>query len=128
LVAGAGFAMLFIGLARAGTSAGAWPLVPAQTVAVLTVLVLGLSLGKPGGTWLSAWWSALLTGVLGGTANLLYLASTGAGQLSVVAVLTSLYPAVTIILARGLLHESWNRIQALGLAVSAVAIAFISLG
>lgn len=128
LVAGAGFAMLFIGLARAGTSAGAWPLVPAQAVAVLTVLVLGLSLGKPGGTWLSAWWSALLTGVLGGTANLLYLASTGAGQLSVVAVLTSLYPAVTIILARGLLHESWNRIQALGLAVSAVAIAFISLG
>jgi hypothetical protein len=37
LVAGTGFAVLFIGLARAGTRAGAWPLVPGQLLAVAIV-------------------------------------------------------------------------------------------
>ncbi len=128
LVAGFGFALLFIGLSRAGTSSGAWPLVPAQTVAVVTVLALGLSTGRTGGTWRAAWWPAVITGVLGGAANLFFLAATGAGQLSVVAVITSLYPAVTILLARGLLHEHWQRAQAIGLALSAVAVCLITVG
>jgi uncharacterized membrane protein len=128
LLAGAGFALLFIGLARAGTSAGAWPLVPCQAMAVATVLALGLGLGQPAGTWAGAWLPAVITGVLGGGANLLYLAATGKGQLSIVAVLTALYPAVTILLARGLLHEHWTRVQVVGLALSAVAIGLISVG
>jgi drug/metabolite transporter (DMT)-like permease len=128
LLAGVGFAGLFIALARAGTSSGAWPLVPAQAIAVVTVLIAGFGLGSPGGTWKPAWWPAVITGVLGGGANLAYLASTGAGQLSVVAVLTSLYPAVTIVLARGLLHEHWARVQVVGLSLSAVAVGLISVG
>jgi drug/metabolite transporter (DMT)-like permease len=128
LLAGVGFALLFIGLARAGTSAGAWPLVPCQAIAVVTVLALGLGLGQPAGTWAGARLPAVITGVLGGGANLLYLAATGKGQLSIVAVLTALYPAVTILLARGLLHEHWRRVQVVGLALSAVAIGLISVG
>jgi uncharacterized membrane protein len=128
LLAGVGFALLFIGLARAGTSAGAWPLVPCQAMAVATVVALGLGLGQPAGTWAGAWLPAIITGVLGGGANLLYLAATGKGQLSIVAVLTALYPAVTILLARGLLHEHWTRVQVVGLALSAVAIGLISVG
>jgi uncharacterized membrane protein len=128
LLAGLGFAVLFIALARAGTSNGAWPLVPAQGLAVVTVIIAGLALGSPGGTWGRAWAPAVVTGVLGGGANIAYLASTGAGQLSVVAVLTSLYPAVTILLARGLLHEHWGRAQVVGLCLSAVAVGLISVG
>jgi uncharacterized membrane protein len=127
MLAGAGFALLFIGLARAGTHSGAWPLVPCQTVAVIAVVVMGLSLGSPGGTWGAAWWPAVLTGIGGGSANLFYLAATGRGQLSVVAVVTALYPAVTIVLARALLEERWARLQAVGLALSAVAVGFISV-
>jgi uncharacterized membrane protein len=67
-------------------------------------------------------------GVLSGIAGLLYLAATGAGQLAIVAVLTALYPAVTVLLARLLLHERWSRLQTVGLAVSAVAVAAISIG
>ncbi len=127
LVAGAGFAVLFIALARAGTSSGAWPLVPAQAVAVAAVVVMGLTLGNPRGTWRAAWWMAVLTGIGGGCANLLYLAATGVGQLSVVAVVTALYPAVTIVLARALLDERWARLQALGLGLCGVAVVMISL-
>ncbi len=127
LAAGAGFALLFIALARAGTDSGAWPLVPCEVVAVAAVVLVGLTFGKPSGTWRAAWWPAVLTGIGGGSANLLYLAATGVGQLSVVAVVTALYPAVTIVLARILLDERWARLQAVGLGLSAVAVALISL-
>lgn len=127
-VAGLGFALLFIGLSRAGTSSGAWPLVPGQAVAIVTVLLLGLRIGTVAGTWRPALWPALFTGILGGLATLLYLAAAGRGELSVVAVLTSLYPAVTILLARLLLKETWGRVQLVGLGVSAVAVVLISVG
>ncbi len=128
LVAGVGFALLFIGLARAGTGSGAWPLVAGQVVAVGTVLLLGLGLGSSRGKWRAAAGPAVVTGILGGLATLLYLAATGRGDLSVVAVLTSLYPAVTILLARLLLREQWARIQLAGLGLSAVAVGLISVG
>jgi uncharacterized membrane protein len=127
LVAGVGFASLFIGLARAGTDSGAWPLVPGQALAVATVVAMGFTVGNPGGTWRRALGPAVVTGLLGGSANLCYLAATGYGQLSVVAVVTALYPAVTILLARALLNEGWSRIQAVGLGLSAVAVACISI-
>lgn len=130
LIAGAGFALLFIALDRAGTSAGAWPLLPGQAVAVLTVAAWAApARNRPGRkTWSQAWRIGVAAGVLGGMANLLFLAATGAGQLAVVAVVTALYPAVTVVLARLTLHERWSRPQLIGLAVSAVAVAAISIG
>ena len=74
--------------------------------------------------------SALIVavGVIGGIAGLLFLAATGHGQLAIVAVVTSLYPAFTVLLARVLLAERWSRTQAIGLAVAAAAIVLVSLG
>lgn len=129
-VAGAGFALLFIALDRAGTSAGAWPLLPGQAVAAATVTAWAAAgRNRPGRTaWPRAWRTGVTAGVLGGIANLLYLAATGAGQLAVVAVVTALYPAVTVLLARVVLHERWSRLQVIGLIVSAFAVAAISTG
>jgi uncharacterized membrane protein len=70
----------------------------------------------------------VITGVLAGAANLLFVAATGAGQLAVVAVITSLYPAITIVLARVVLSERWSRTQAAGLVVAAAGVAAITLG
>ena len=130
LVAGVGFAALFIGLARAGTTAGAWPLVPGQAVAVVIVAGTGLvgSLRPRRGSWAASWWLALIVGALAGLANLLYLMATGRGQLAVVAVLTALYPAVTVLLSRLVLHERWQRLQAAGLLIAAAAVSLITLG
>jgi drug/metabolite transporter (DMT)-like permease len=130
VIAGTAFALLFIALDRAGTSAGAWPLLPGQ--AISTLIVLGWAAparNRPGRkTWSQAWRMGVAAGVLSGIAGLLYLAATGAGQLAIVAVVTALYPAVTVLLARLLLHERWSRLQTIGLAVSAVAVAAISIG
>ncbi|WP_326835483.1 EamA family transporter [Amycolatopsis rhabdoformis] len=126
ITAGAGFGVLFIGLDRAGTGAGSWPLVAGQAVGVVLLLLAVIWL-RPA-TWARAWWPATAAGVLGGAANLLFVAATGAGQLAVVAVITSLYPAITIVLARGVLHERWSRKQAAGLVIAAAGVAAITLG
>lgn len=130
LIAGTGFALLFIALDRAGTAAGAWPLLPGQAVAMVIVLAwAALARNRPDRkAWPRAWRTGMAAGVLAGIANLLYLAATGAGQLAVVAVVTALYPAVTILLARLTLHERWSRLQITGLVTSAVAVAAISIG
>jgi drug/metabolite transporter (DMT)-like permease len=130
LAAGAGFALLFIALDRAGTSAGAWPLLPGQAVAAIMVLAWATPVrNRPSRkAWSRAWRIGVAAGVLSGIANLLYLAATGAGQLAVVAVMTALYPAVTVVLARVILHERWSRLQVIGLAAAAVAVAAISIG
>jgi drug/metabolite transporter (DMT)-like permease len=65
--------------------------------------------------------------LLGGIGNILFLSATGKGQLAVVAVTTSLYPAATVLLARVCLQERLNGIQKLGLVVAAVAVVLISL-
>lgn len=59
--------------------------------------------------------------------NLLFIAATRAGRLDVAAVLASLYPASTILLAAWTLHERPTRRQGLGMAVAAAAVVMITI-
>jgi drug/metabolite transporter (DMT)-like permease len=129
LLAGLCFALLFIGLDRAGTRSGAWPLIPGEGVGMLVLVPYGVSAYRRVG--LPVRRDALLmvsVGVVGGLAGLLFLLATGHGELTVVAVVTALYPAFTVLLARMLLAERWTRTQAIGLGVAAAAIVLVSLG
>ena len=128
LLGGAAFGAFFITLEQAGTGAGVWPLVFARasslSLLLLTALALRRSLRPPAGTW----GPIVLTGTLDMFANLLYLLATGYGLLTIVAVLTSLYPASTVVLARLLLQERLARVQLVGLAAAAGGVACIALG
>lgn len=131
LLAGCGFGLLFVALDQAGTAAGAWPLLPGQTVALTLVLVLthrshrSHSADEPG-SWRSALPWGIASGVGGAGGNILFFTATANGQLTIVAVLTSLYPAVTVLLAAAALHERASRTQLLGLAGAATAVVLIS--
>jgi drug/metabolite transporter (DMT)-like permease len=112
LLAGCGFGLLCVGLDKAGTTSGAWPLVSGQIVAVLLVgsVTTYLRRRSPSSTRQSTPWSgALVWGVasgLGGAGgNIFFFAATGAGSLTVVAVLSALYPAITVLLAALVLHR-----------------------
>jgi drug/metabolite transporter (DMT)-like permease len=129
LLAGLGFALLFIGLDRAGTRSGAWPLIPCETVGVLSLVPYGLrQLRRVGAPARGDAPLIVVVGVIGGIAGLLFLLATGHGELTIVAVVTALYPAFTVLLARALLGEHWIRTQAIGLGVAAAAIVLVSLG
>jgi drug/metabolite transporter (DMT)-like permease len=65
-------------------------------------------------------------GALDMLANVLYVLATRTGMLSIVAVLTSLYPASTVFLARVVLHERLSPSQWTGVAIAACAVALIA--
>jgi len=128
LVAGACFAVLFIALNRAGPGGGLWPVAAAQGAALVVVGGIGavtrdLHLPAPGSRRL-----AVLTGVAGGGGTILYFLATQAGLLAVTAVLTSLYPAVTIVLARLLLGERLTAVRLAGLGLAAASVGLIAAG
>jgi drug/metabolite transporter (DMT)-like permease len=92
------------------------------------VVLLATGLGA---AWLprqrSAWW-ALVAGPLGAGATWAFLLATQSGYLTVAGVLTSLYPATTVLLAAVLLHEKVHRAQGVGLGLCAVAIGLVAGG
>ncbi len=128
LIAGAGFALLFIGLDRAGSASGLWPVAAAsvtELVAAFGVAAVTGNIRLPGG-WPR--WLAVITGVTGALGTILYFFATHEGFLAVTAVLTSLYPAVTIVLARTLLGERLTGLRLAGLSLAAACVALIAVG
>lgn len=118
LAAGVGF----VGLNRAGSAAGVWPVISGQ---VLEVIVLVGMLAGTGRTWArlrGAVALPVLTGVPGGGATILYFVATHRGFLAIAAVLTSLYPAVTIGLARVFASERLSATRLAGMSVTLIAL------
>jgi drug/metabolite transporter (DMT)-like permease len=66
-------------------------------------------------------------GLIEAAGNLLYMLATRVGRLDVAAVLSSLYPAATILLAVWLLKERAKALQAWGMALAMVAVVMISI-
>ena len=128
LVAGACFALLFIGLNQAGSGSGLWPVFLGQVAALLAVTCAAaftgdLRLPEERGGWLAA-----AAGLTGGPGTILFFLATHRGLLAVAAVITSLYPAVTILLARVVLGERLTAIRLAGLTLAAASVALIAAG
>src|SRR5580698_452341 len=128
LAAGACFALLFIGLNQAGSSSGLWPVFLGQVAALLAVTCAAaftgdLRLPEERGGWLAA-----AAGLTGGPGTILFFVATHRGLLAVAAVITSLYPAVTILLARVVLGERLTAIRLAGLTLAAASVALIAAG
>jgi uncharacterized membrane protein len=126
--AGAAFGAFFILLDRAGDGSGLWPLLGARvsSLAVLGLLVAVTSTSLRPGRDVGA--GIVGAGVLDVAANLLYLFAVRRGLLSLVAVLTSMYPASTVVLARVVLGERMTAMRLGGLAIAVVGVALIALG
>ncbi|MGH8860271.1 MAG: EamA family transporter [Jatrophihabitantaceae bacterium] len=126
-LSGVGFGLYFVFLARAGHDSGLWPLVVSRIASAVLILPLAAgmrSFARIRGRLL-AW--ALLAGTCDALANMFFLLSARAGLLSLASVLTSLYPAVTVLLAVAVLHEHTSRVQRAGLALAAAAVVLITI-
>ena len=127
LAAGLAFGILFIGLAQAGQHAGLWPVASEQTGALLITLAVAVKTREPLRIPLRAAGLPVLAGASGVAATLAYFYATHFSMLAIAAVLVSLYPGVTVLLARTLLHERFTPAQRAGLGLCALAIAAIAL-
>jgi drug/metabolite transporter (DMT)-like permease len=128
LLAGLGFGLLFAALGQVPDSAGLWPAMSTETVSCLSVVVAALLLGGDPVPRRRTEWGGIVAGLLATVAVVGFLLARQHGLLSVAAVLTSLYPAFTVLLATLLLGERLHRSQALGLALCAVTVACVALG
>lgn len=128
VLAGLGFGSLFAALAQIPEEAGFLPLALNQLVAGAVVVVMAVALRA---AWLPrdpAAGLGAISGLLGTTATAAFLLATQTGFLTVTAVLASLYPAVTVVLAATVLREHVHRSQALGLVLCGVAVALVAGG
>lgn len=127
ILAGIGFGLLFTFLGRASDDSGLAPLAMSQLTSAVTVVVLATALRQ---AWLPtdrAAWRAVMMGPLGASAQGAFLYATHHGLLSVVSVISSLYPASTVLLAALLLRERIHRAQAVGLALAAISVSLVAL-
>jgi drug/metabolite transporter (DMT)-like permease len=130
LSAGVSFGGFFVLLAQTSSNGGAWPLVPQRAASVVILLGISATAAMRGSPALPRGRTLGLAAIAGGTdfaANLAYVLATHRGLLALVAVISSLYPATTLLLARGLLGERLARQQAGGLMLAAAAVALIAL-
>jgi drug/metabolite transporter (DMT)-like permease len=122
------FGCSLIGLSRAAPGGAAWA-VMTMRLAVVPIVILVAVLVKGGSPSSARGWLLLVgVGFVDTGATLLYSAATTKGLLSVVAVLSSLYPIVIVVLARALLSERIARPQLAGVAVALAGVALISAG
>jgi drug/metabolite transporter (DMT)-like permease len=126
LTAGTGFGVLFIGLNRAGSSRDLWPLAISQVTSLVAVILLGAVRGQLRLPARRASGLAVITGVTGAVGGLCYFLATHAGLLAVTAVITSLYPASTILLARLLIGERLTAVRIGGLCLAAASVGLIA--
>ena len=126
VLAGLMFGLFLIAGKQAGHGGVFWPLVAARAVSTLLMtLVVALS-PRDTRPIAGALLPILLSGLGDSMGNALFIAASRHGRLDVAAVLSSLYPASTVILARVLLKERISATQNAGIIGALVSVALIS--
>lgn len=127
LLSGLGFGLFYVFVSRAGSGAGHWPLVTARGISVVMFTVGALATSTPLLPARGSRRTVAVAGVLDAAAAVLFVLATQAGLLSVGAVLASLYPAVTVVLARTVTRERISGRQLVGLLLALGAVAMLAI-
>ena len=133
ILAGGGFGLFFILLDLANDQAVFWPLVSARIASVLLMLtvirfkgskrVAEPAPGRSAGLWIFI----VLCGVLDAGGNCLFSMAAQTGRLDIAAVLSSLYPAATVLLALIFLKEKLQPVQWMGVSFALVSLVLIAM-
>ena len=126
LVAGTGFGLVFLFLHQTAPGSGLWPLVAARAASALVVGSVLATRRLPVRIPRTTMPLVIGAGIVDMAANILFLLAVRQGQLSIVGVLSSLYPVSTVVLATLLLHERMSRVQLAGVGGCALAVALIA--
>ena len=125
---GLGFGLFFLFLRYAGASGVLWPSAVSRITGAMVVTAAMAWLGGLAWRSVSPWLlgAAVASGLLDAGANVCYVAATRAGLFGIAVVLTSLYPGVTVLLARVVLGERMRLPQLAGLLLAVAGIALVS--
>ncbi|HAB56665.1 MAG TPA: EamA family transporter [Acidimicrobiaceae bacterium] len=129
LLAGVGFGLMFVGLDQTVAASAPWPIVGARlmTVSAMAVVFFIVKRESPLPPVRADIRLPAIAGFVDTFSNALFLYATLEGDLAVVAVLSSLYPIATVILARIVLGERLTRLQQSGFVAAMVATTLIAI-
>jgi drug/metabolite transporter (DMT)-like permease len=119
-LAGLGFGSFFVALDKVSDDSGLWPIVSARAASAMVVAIVVFATRAPAALPRDVIPIAVIAGVFDTLANVFVLLANRYGELSIVSVLASLYPAGTVILALAFLHERFTRTH-LGASLAALA-------
>jgi drug/metabolite transporter (DMT)-like permease len=128
MLAGFGFGLTLLFLARGSEDSPLLTLVGMRATSVTVLVLTALVARSIGGVRRRDLPLLGVIGVLDGGANLMYAIATTAGLLSLVSVLASLYPAVTVMLARIVHHERMTRVQDVGVVAAVAGVVLVAAG
>ena len=127
-LAGVLFGLFGILISRTADTSGVWPLVGARLASLPAIALVAVAIGKPLLAKGNALRISLTAGAADMVANILLLAALHEpGLLSLVLLTSSLYPAVTVLLARVVLEERMTPIQIGGLLMAGAGLALIAI-
>lgn len=127
ILAGFGFGAFLILLSNTHPAAGLHNLVAARLASIALLLVVTFATRTRLAAPRADWPLIAVCGIFDMTANVLYVLATFYGSLAIAAVLTGLYPASTVFLARVVLGERLGRTQKAGVAIALAGVVLISL-
>ncbi|MHB8730292.1 MAG: EamA family transporter [bacterium] len=131
ILAGLGFGAFYIFISRARTDAVFWPLAASQFITLVTVVTVVFAITLVQRRKIlelshQVVPMMLLAGLLDAGGNAFFLFAEHAGRLDVAAVLASLYPASTVVLARLILGERVSATQTVGIMAALASIPLIA--
>lgn len=126
-LAGLGFGGFFVLLDRTGDAAGIQPLISARVASVLLIGIIGSMSGRLAPVRGRLLALIAVSGVLDMSANVMFLYAVREGLLALGSVISAMYPASTLLLARAVLGERLRPIQISGLALAALAVSLVAL-
>jgi drug/metabolite transporter (DMT)-like permease len=106
-----------------------WPVFAARVSGTAIILAAAAWLGtRPPGPGAGRWMlpAAAAAGVLDAVANVLYVSAARGGLFGMAVVISSLYPGITVLLARVVLGERMRAVQLAGLALAAAGVALVT--
>jgi drug/metabolite transporter (DMT)-like permease len=127
LLAGVGFGLYFVIIHGATREATLWPMVVSRSSGMLVMTTFILVRSESWKVEPSAWPLMTWNGFLDVSGNLLYILASQMGRMDVAAILSSLYPASTIVLASFLLKERVSRPQSFGIVLALIAIILMTV-
>jgi drug/metabolite transporter (DMT)-like permease len=126
--AGAAIAVQLVCLDQAPDDSGIAPLLVGRAVSSAAVVAAAFALRRHLGATRPSLGASAAAGALDSLANFAFLLAVRDGDLAIVAVVTALYPAATVVLARAFLAERIGTIQLAGLGLAAVAVSLLAVG
>jgi drug/metabolite transporter (DMT)-like permease len=127
LIAGLSFGVYLILIERGSQDHTFWPLVASRLAGTLTMVIYTLVTRQPFLPRRSVWPLIALNGTLDVLGNALYILAAQVGRMDVAAVLASLYPGSTVLLAGLFLHERLSRLQVVGVVAALCAIVLMTI-